>query len=274
MQISQTPTRHLSSIQALRLATALGVGVSLLLALTGNGLCQTNKAIELARPNSTIDEDEATAAQNGSSGQRPQPALDPSRVKSINDRIQLLSSLLAPDSAGEKNKSTRDPDNAGSKTRPQSSSMNERAPAEKSSSSQTNDPLPENSSAANQSMKPKITLVGAKISEPVNTLELGYSLFMTRNYEAAEKNFAQLLKLKPEPGEVAWLHCMIGCCRSLQNRFIASDVSLRKCVNHPGASPFAAKYSEWKLRYLDGRNKANQAFKDIETELNSITAEN
>lgn len=212
---------------------------------------------------------------NNSIGQQSKPAFDPGRVKSINDRIQLLSSLIEAEkkAAGAAGNTSNDPaptkPNTNLDTKPidDASTPADATPSQEQGSSADN-------TAQSNSMKPKITLVGAKISEPVNTLELGYSLYRTRNYQAAEKNFAQLLSLKPDPSEAAWLHCMIGCCQSLQNRLAESDVSFRKCTNQRQAPPFAAKYADWKLRYLSERGKAKQTFKDIQTEFQSITTGN
>jgi hypothetical protein len=278
MPITSTTLESLLRSKPFRSIAVFAIVLWIQLSAANGILGQTPDSSNVDVPQSSLGSNETAGENNGlnnSIDQQTKPAFAPNRVKSINDRIKLLSSLIeAEKKAAEAN--TQTPDDQA-RLKPEVELKKPPAAVapmpSQDNSNRGQDPLTETPEQS-QSMKPKITLVGAKISEPVNTLELGYSLYMTRNYRAAEKNFALLLSLKPEPSEAAWLHCMIGCCQSLQNRWTESDASYRKCTNQRQAPPFAAKYADWKLRYLSERSKANQSFKGIETEFKSITTGN
>jgi hypothetical protein len=276
MPKSQITIPQFLSFKLLRIVI-IGIAVSFQVASENDVLGQTQDVEKLTQPLSESSNRDATINRTNElkelAEQRSRPALDPGRVKSINDRIQLLTSLLDEDKTSSKTKSNEPPKSTAPEVGLESAPSNAESTPTDSSASQNNDWNANNSSNLVQSMNPKITLVGAKISEPINTLELGYSLYMTRNYEAAEKNFVQLLAPKIESSEAAWLHCMIGCCRSLQSQFTASDESFRKCIDQRNAPQFMVKYCEWKIGHLNGRSKAIQALNDIKTEFNSITTD-
>jgi TolA-binding protein len=191
--------------------------------------------------------------------------IDTNRIKLINDRIQLLKSLIDEENtAAEEQAISR---------RPRLDSE-PKAPQPPAQVRQDQTTPPEKFVPSIDPNSPVADVPGQQVvTEPVNTLELGYSLYMTGNYSAANRNFQTLLDQKLSPDETAWVHCLLGCGYRIQRDYYKAEKMYRKAGSEKKASPFTTKYANWGLRYIESRQDAIQSMKVVSTELDKLIEE-
>ena len=182
------------------------------------------------------------------------------RVKSINDRIKLLKSILDE----EKNRQPVEPSPP-----PMSPQMD--PPSQES----TPVMLPQETAQPPkvQDVTQQALIASDVATSTINSFELGYSLFMTGNFKAARSNFQALLKERQPPEETAWLNCFIGCCDRLQQDFDQAEIQFRNTVDEKHAPDVTAKYADWNLQYIAQRKQSIEAMKDISMQLEQILKE-
>ena len=111
------------------------------------------------------------------------------------------------------------------------------------------------------------------LAEPMNSLELGNSLYMTANYPAAIRSYSMLLKQDMDNQEAAWLRLMLGCCYRYQDDYINAESIFRNVADRRGAGEFLMKHTTWNLQYLEERRKRQDEFLAVETELDALLLE-
>ena len=190
------------------------------------------------------------------------PAAKAGRIRQIHERIDLLKSIIEQD---RKNTATKP--------------MHRELPMKsiEKTNSPNQAPVNKSSMTMNESAEPKFvpSIDTDKLSatlpnvtdKPLDAVELAYSLYMTGNYSTAIKNLQAALKQEHTPDEAAWMNCLMGCCYRMQQKFDESEQLFRKSANQKSGAGISAKYSNWKLQYIESRKSAIQALRDIDTEL-------
>ena len=187
------------------------------------------------------------------------PEFEQERIKSINDRIKLLKSILEDEKNQQISEATKPP------ARPRLESPSDPV-APDTSQELPLPPKPEDVSTQ--------ALVESKIAtSAINSFELGYSLFMTGNFKAASSNFEALLEKRRPPEETAWLQCFIGCCDRLQQDFDHAENRFRNTVDQKLAPDVTARHADWNLQYITQRKQSTEAMKQVSQQLDQILKE-
>ena len=190
------------------------------------------------------------------------------RLKGIFDRIKLLNKIM------EEDRNALEPENAA--TNPTPSELVSGNPPNPETAPVTN-PATE-STGASDSLPPSdvpAEIAGGSqvLAEPINSLELGNSLYMTANYPAAIRSYSMLLKQKMDNQDAAWLRLMLGCCYRYQDDYTNAESIFRNVADRRGAGDFLMKHTTWNLQYLEERRKRRDDFQAVETELDSLILE-
>ena len=241
--------------------------------------------------NSVVGEGAAAALQapdpdTGSALTKPQPSLqlpanqvplqsegesqkDP-RLKGIFDRIKLLNKIIEEDkNLPESSEITPNPTPKelifGNPLKPDATAVE----------NPTVQPDPDvvAESQPPSAAPPEITGGSQVLAEPVNSLELGNSLYMTANYPAAIRSYSMLLNQEMDNQEAAWLRLMLGCCYRYQDDYINAESIFRNVADRRGAGDFLMKHTTWNLQYLEERRKRRDEFLAVETELDALLLE-
>lgn len=145
----------------------------------------------------------------------------------------------------------------------------------------TNNPPPEVSSGTSQpteSFQPSLPpptsgFPSGKpvLTEPVNPLELGNSLFMTGNFNSAIKSYQRVLDNSKDRSERAWLRLMIACSQRLLGDLDQAESLFREVTNQRDAGQFASAHARWNLKLIEKRRAANAELKQLQDQLNQLT---
>ena len=204
------------------------------------------------------------------------------RLKGIFDRIKLLNKIIEEDKNGlEPEVATPTPTPGelifGNPTNPETN------PETNPTNPETNPTNPETNPVAEPNSDPESlppsdvpneTAGGSQVlAEPVNSLELGNSMYMTANYPAAIRSYSMLLKQKMDNQDAAWLRLMLGCCYRYQDDYSNAESIFRNVTNRRGAGDFLMKHTTWNLQYLEERRKRRDDFQSVEAELDALILE-
>lgn len=190
------------------------------------------------------------------------------RLKGIFDRIKLLNKII------EEDKNTPEPETKSSEPTPSELIFgNPEKPAVAPSTNPTAKPAVAPDVETSPAALPEITGGSQVLAEPMNSLELGNSLYMTANYPAAIRSYSMLLKQDMDNQEAAWLRLMLGCCYRYQDDYINAESIFRNVADRRGAGDFLMKHTTWNLQYLEGRRKRRDEFLAVETELDALLLE-
>jgi len=241
--------------------------------------------------NPVVGEEAAPASKalesvTGSDLSQPQPSLqlpanqvplqadgesqkDP-RLKGIFDRIKLLNKIIEEDkNLPESSEITPNPTPSelifGNPLKPEATPVENPAVQP--------DPAVAPESQPPAADPPEITGGSQVLAEPVNSLELGNSLYMTANYPAAIRSYSMLLNQEMDNQEAAWLRLMLGCCYRYQDDYINAESIFRNVADRRGAGDFLMKHTTWNLQYLEERRKRRDEFLAVETELDALLLE-
>ncbi len=114
---------------------------------------------------------------------------------------------------------------------------------------------------------------GTRIAtEPVDSIELASSLFMTGNYEGAKKTCQARLRSEVDPDLEAWLRCMIGCCERIMGDYANAEASFRDITNNRPES-YPVDYARWNLGYIRQRQEMQQQFENVTSSMDAIIKE-
>ena len=197
------------------------------------------------------------------------------RISKINNRINLLNKLMREEKEAAMRKETQmrikapvatpseASPNTEDETKPDFPETPETKIAEPSESFTPT--LPVDKTGHNQGG----TLV---VAEPVNTFELGNSLFRTGNFAASIKSYQATLDQGAENEESTWLNVMLGCCFRLSGDYANAESSFRS-VTSAKLDPYARDYAKWNLDYIGRRRESQAEFQAIEAEIDAIVAE-
>lgn len=280
----------------------LGTGSATSLAQnTVSGVSSYNKQDEATRTPTRmkIDLNDPNIAQPQPIPSANVPTANPithRRINSINERIELLKRLVenervtaqntarsAAEVAAENSRKISEPQPVNQTTAASNQPIDSTAPTdgqpqsgdrESLSPESAEPPAEEFESALSIEAPEQPSTSGTQIlGGPVDSFELGNSLFLTGNYSAAIKSYQAQMEKDIAPGDKDWIGCLIGCCYRLQNNFKAAESTFRAVTQNKQGNPFAVDYAKWSLSYVDKRRLALSDFEVIEQEINSILAE-
>ncbi|MDE0934652.1 MAG: hypothetical protein OSA89_01945 [Mariniblastus sp.] len=198
------------------------------------------------------------------------------RLKGIFDRIKLLNKIIEEDKKG------LEPEIAAPTPTPSElifgnpTNLETNPVANLETNPKANPVAEPNSDPASlpPSGVPSETAGGSQVlAEPVNSLELGNSLYMTANYPAAIRSYSMLLNQKMDNQDAAWLRLMLGCCYRYQDDYSNAESIFRNVTNRRGAGDFLMKHTTWNLQYLEERRKRRDDFQSVEAELDALILE-
>ena len=109
------------------------------------------------------------------------------------------------------------------------------------------------------------------LTETVNPLELGNSLFMTGNFKSAIKNYEQVLNNSKDRSEQAWLRLMIACSQRLLGNLDQAESLFREVTNQRDAGQFASAHARWNLKLIEKRRAANAELEQLQNQLKQLT---
>lgn len=201
-------------------------------------------------------------------------AFEPKRIESINERIQLLKKLMQQEREQAERQEQEGqldqlpPNNATTQPNfPNNNSANPTTAEETGQPEEFTPSLPVDPNAASQDAGTPI------LTQPVNSFELGNSLFMTGNYSAALKSYQAMLNEKPAVEDELWIRCMMGCCYRLQGDFAKAESMFREITNRRLTNSYPSDYAKWSLNYIEKRRISHDQFRLIESELDTVIAE-
>ena len=213
-------------------------------------------------------------AQSGSSRQS-ESGLNQDRLDSIQSRIKLLKRLMneaqvaSEIQSSNADKRLADPASPAGEKKIEPLAEAETLPgiAERlAAPSETESRTAPNKKAA----IPPPTMSGTPVTtEPINSFELGNSLFLTGNISAARKSYQRNLKQAQSPLEDAWLRCLIGCCYRLEGDLKNAELKFREVTRHKSPS-YPGDYAKWSLQYVDRKRKTQEEFLAIESEIETL----
>lgn len=207
----------------------------------------------------------------------PQSNFNNDRVNSIHDRIKLIKRLMEEEKAAAApvkptlmTPSSTNPPPGIDTTNPPPSPTNPIQTAIETGNSEANsatDPATELTSI------PRPEASGTPITaKPINSFELGNSLFLTGNLVASRKSYQARLKDAQTPEEDAWLRCLIGCCYRLEGDLANAELMYREVTQHKLQS-YPVEYAQWGLQYVEQKRKTREQYQIIESELESMLKE-
>jgi hypothetical protein len=207
-----------------------------------------------------------------------QSALNNDRVKSIHERIKLLERLIAEEKSTSETPGVKFPgsipsDNADSKTPPVRTPENVPPfpPAQDDLPLSPDGELPNADSETSSIPQPTVT--GTPVTAlPVNSFELGNSLFLTGNLTASRKSYQSSLKQAQSPDEDAWLRCLIGSCYRLEGDLANAETMYREVTQHKNQS-YPVDYAKWCLQYVEQKRNTREQFRLIEAEIETLRKE-
>ncbi len=212
------------------------------------------------------------------------------RIKSINERIELLKRLVDNERLSAQQAAEKAAQQAATKPTlteiakpiespdPTSPAADPRPTKQQALEAELREETP---SEAQAEFKPSLPIGTVQqltsgtqvIGGPVDSFELGNSLFLTGNYEAAIKSYKDQLSKSTAPNDKDWISCLIGCCYRMQDKSKEAETIFRTVANSKQGNPYATDYAKWSLTYLDKRMVAKTEYKTIEQEINSILKE-
>lgn len=268
----------------LKLRTTLGmVCICALLSVTKVSWSQTAPATPLVVPPSTPAPKSLNSTPTSATPKPQEPLQLPAnqvplpssgesdkdpRLKGIFDRIKLLNKII------EEDKKT--PESETKSSEPTTSELifgNPGKPAVAPPANPTAKPAGAPDVETSPVALPEVTGGSQVLAEPMNSLELGNSLYMTANYPAAIRSYSMLLKQDMDNEEAAWLRLMLGCCYRYQDDYINAESIFRNVADRRGAGDFLMKHTTWNLQYLEERRKRRDEFLAVETELDALLLE-
>lgn len=247
---------------------------------------QSNSLENKSKPRASITAVPSVSTQRqqppqSQSGYSPKStnAFDQERVKSINDRIKLIKRLM----------DRRQNKTAGTDTIPMPMADNNvmtskgpdvprkefdplanrgELPAE-ANWNKSDSPIEADQPSTVETMKVMGTPVTAK---PIDSFELGNSLFLTGNLKAARKSYESRLETAVSPDEEAWLQCLIGSCYRLEGDLVNAETMYREVVRKKDDS-YPVQYARWCLQYVEQKRKLTEQYGMIEAEIQHILTE-
>lgn len=109
------------------------------------------------------------------------------------------------------------------------------------------------------------------LNKPADSLELGNSLYWTRNYETAIRAYEKGNDKSRSIEDSMWMNCGSACCLRQLERWDEAEGAFRKITNGPKAVGFIQTYSEWNLTYIDRVRAANLEIQTIEKQIEALT---
>lgn len=200
-------------------------------------------------------------------------SLDTDRINSINERISLLKRL-----ADEERRKAAENASEFANEAPKTPAMESNLPVPETQqqseifdSQMQNEPPPETFVPTLPPPDPMAKQAAAAtkvVNQPLDSFELGNSLFMTGNYSAANKSYNTILDGATASDEV-WLRCMIGCNFRLLGELQKAEDAFRKASNSRERESYAVDYARWSLAYIEAKRKSQEEFSLIEQSIDS-----
>ena len=108
------------------------------------------------------------------------------------------------------------------------------------------------------------------IPEPVNTLEMGNSIFMTGNYPAALEAFDKVDESKITAGDTMWLHAMKAACHRRLKDTAAANGFYREIANAKVDGVSIKKNASFWLEYNEAKARNMELFESIDQNLSLL----
>ena len=230
--------------------------------------------IDLTNPNTTQARIVPTADVTPITGRR---------INSINERIELLKRLVENERIAAQKLADKARAISAAEAEAKSAPLPPVNTAPLPAPAMTPDPRPtEPAEAPEEQFQPSLPMESIEspatsgtqiLGGPIDSFELGNSLFLTGNYTAAIKSYQDELKKDITASDKDWLRCLIGICYRSQANLEDAEKTFREVTRKKQGNPFAEDYAKWSLSYVEKRRIANVDFQTIEQEINSILSE-
>jgi hypothetical protein len=110
------------------------------------------------------------------------------------------------------------------------------------------------------------------VPDPVSSLELADSLFMTRNYAESLRTYHSVLEAEPSTEDRHWILLMLANCHRHQDQLVKAEPILRKVVNQRATDQFTAEHGRWSLKMIERRKLAREQLQQLESSLKELTS--